>query len=414
MLCFSVVTGMTAFLTNDVTFSNSMTDKSELLETVVSYKDVLHSYYRFATEDTSNPSRSFDDFVFSFYSSSHHLDLLEYTSQFGKENDLRREKLNLLQPDQETEETTENTASSTSSSGDANYILSSTSFSTTPSSEFKRQPYCSMYNYSSVMKGDIVWETETSFFNSGHNALIYNTSQPSSSYGPFIQTIEAVLGGVQYGFLDDLRMTEYKVVVLRVSGRTNTSADYAGYFARCQLGREYNLGIRPLHTSITSENWYCSELVYACWKYAGIDIGVKKDENGNDIFLTNSCLPSDIDNSYNTSRLSVSPYGFLHLSIVRKTWTIWTVEIRNTSSLSIPVFYNSTMCYDNDAKHWSNLANVRAIVSISPYGYQNVEISENWFATTIVASFFKGSHRIITYANSLNQNGTLSQYQSVL
>lgn len=77
-------------------------------------------------------------------------------------------------------------------------------------------------------------------------------------------------------------------------------------------------------------------------------------------------------------------------------------------------FYNSTMCYDNDAKHWSNLANVRAIVSISPYGYQNVEISENWFATTIVASFFKGSHRIITYANSLNQNGTLSQYQSVL
>lgn len=127
------------------------------------------------------------------------------------------------------------------------------------------------------------------FFNAGHNAMIVDMAH-SGYYGSYMQTIEAVGGGVQYGFLDDLRMAEYKIKILRVSGATSTVRNNAIYFIRAQLGKPYYLNTFRLNTSIDSLEWYCSELVYAAYKYAGIDIGVKQGSNGLIILAWAVCL----------------------------------------------------------------------------------------------------------------------------
>ncbi len=117
-----------------------------------------------------------------------------------------------------------------SSSGDEKYILkgindpASSSFdpSYTPSSAFQRAvEYEDRSLYSLLQEGDIILETNctSSLFggavnNIGHTAYIYNVAK-SGIYGSYIQTIEAVGGGIQFGFLDDNRMITFGVVVLR-------------------------------------------------------------------------------------------------------------------------------------------------------------------------------------------------------
>ena len=71
------------------------------------------------------------------------------------------------------------------------------------------------------------------------------------------------------------------------------------------------------------------------------------------------------------------------------------------------------MCFFNDAKNWSGLKDVESIY-ISPYGFKYVSISENVFATSITCSYVRGGERIITYANNLDTDGTLSTYFNVI
>ena len=106
-------------------------------------------------------------------------------------------------------------------------------------------------------------------------------------------------------------------------------------------------------------------------------------------------------------------YGFLSLSINSKSSNTWKIKVRNASSVEIKMFYNSKMCFKGDAESWANLNDVKSI-NISSYSYVIVDITENWFATSITTSYVKGKYRIITYADNLNTNGTLSTYQSVV
>ena len=240
--------------------------------------------------------------------------------------------------------------------------------------------------------------------------MITNKNHDSAN-GSYIETIEAVGGGVQRGFLDDLRMTAYKCKILRVIGRNDINADSSIYFATSQVGKTYSLNTFRLNTSINSTKWYCSELVYACWKYAGIDIGVKK-EDGKDVCLSMGCMPSDINNSYNTKTISMPYYGFLSFAISSKIGNIWRVKITNTSSEELEVSYNIKMCYLKDAKNWTGLSDLNTLY-ISSYSTVTVSISENWFATSIAASYVRGNYRIITYADQLSTDG-LSVYQNVI
>ncbi|MDY5431885.1 MAG: YiiX/YebB-like N1pC/P60 family cysteine hydrolase, partial [Candidatus Enterosoma sp.] len=301
-----------------------------------------------------------------------------------------------------------------SSSSKAFYILNeSVDSNVTPESSFSRKPLYSAYNYSSVLIGDIVWETDTDFFDTGHTALIINKNKQSETYGTYIQTIEAVPDKVSRGFLDDYRMVKYKCYILRVTGWNITTANDAIAFAKLQFGKKYNLDIFRLNTSINSEQWYCSELVYAAWNYAGIDIGVKKDSSGNDVFLSMGCLPSDIDNSYHTIRVSISTPHYLELSIVNKIDKRWIIKIKNTCAEQITFQYNSRLCNFNDAKEWKGLKDIESFTLLSGSSL-TTPITENWLANSITASYLKDDYRIITYANNLNVDKTMTVYHNII
>ncbi len=392
---------LSEYSTNTNLYNTS--NQNETYDTVVSYKTVLRSYYDLATLGVDNPTKTYDEFYTEFYHVDSDRDLYRFTTELAIENDnYEIFSENFIETPQIRK------SSSSSSSADADYILNTTTdYSSTPSSAFKRQfCYYSIYDYSSVKKGDIVWETDTKFFNAGHNALIVNTSK-NSSYGTYIQTIESVGSGVNRGFLDDYRMTEYRCRILRVSGRTDSKSTTAINFATQQLGKSYSFNYLKLSTSINTSSWYCSELVYASWKYAGIDIGIK---NGN--YLVFGCLPSDIANSDNTYQLSMVYYGFLELSIVSKSGNDWKIKISNTSSTSLEVYYNTKMCFVGDAKYWTNLSNVKS-TTVGSNAYKTVTISTNWFATSITTSFISGNYRIISYARDLSSSSlTLTSYYS--
>ena len=61
------------------------------------------------------------------------------------------------------------------------------------------------------------------------------------------------------------------------------------------------------------------------------------------------------------------------------------------------------MCNYNDAKNWTGLSNVPSNpIYISSNGYKDVEISENWFATSITFRVDLNGKKYISYADGLN------------
>ena len=62
------------------------------------------------------------------------------------------------------------------------------------------------------------------------------------------------------------------------------------------------------------------------------------------------------------------------------------------------------MCYDDDARNWRNLNDLTKI-NLDVRKTKTINISENWFATTVAVSFVANGERLITYANGLNTDG---------
>lgn len=118
-------------------------------------------------------------------------------------------------------------------------------------------------------------------------------------------------------------------------------------------------------------------------------------------------------NSFTSSRNEDSEYEYPIVSIFMKSGSKWFIWVENTSSAGINLEYNSKMCFLNDAKNWSGLNDVVSIY-IAPYALNIMTISENVFATSITCSYVRGGERIITYANNLNADGTLTSYNNVI
>ena len=371
---------------------------------VLSYKDIFQKYYDYAGDQLSEVGRSvpfsYEDFCEGYY--THDLSIADYTEmvvEYTINNyDVFSDNNAIVPMD-------------SSSSASADYILTSTTnYSPTPSSVFKRVPIYNSYDYSPLLKGDIVYETNTKFFDCGHNAIISDLGH-SSFYGPYIQTIEAVKPKVSYGFLDDDRMVQYAVVILRVTNASTSDRSDAVYFCQGQVGKPYKLNTLRLNTSYNSDNWYCSELMYAAYYYTGIDVGVKKVD-GSDEYLSLGCLPSDIYNSYNTAPVMLkTENAFLDISIVNKSGSTWTIRVVNDTGATRTVYYNSKMCFEDDAKTWTSLNDIKSIY-LSSGSSATVQISTNWFATTVAFSYISGSNRYITYGLNLKTNTyTMSMHQ---
>lgn len=374
---------------------------------VVSYLDIFENYYEIATnelkENDIEMPFSFEQFCEGYY--SHEYDIAVYTNMvidysigYVAEYCSNNSDIILL-------------GSSGSSSGDADYILKTTvDYSVTPSSAFARTPDYNGYDsqtfdYSTLQIGDIVHESETVFFNTGHTAIISDVSH-ASVYGDYIQTIEAVGSGVSYGMLDDNRMVNFGVMILRVVGTTQNQRKNAVYFAEQQIGKPYSLNTLRLNTSINSSKWYCSELVYAAYHYAGIDIGVRKNEYGNDYTMQLGCLPWDIYYSYNTYDKGVRGADYIDIQLLYGSR--WQVRIFNNTGSGRTVYYNSKMAFEDDARNWSGLSDIKSVYLASG-ACTTVTITENWFATDIAVSVIVGGARYVTYAHNLEStNYTMS------
>ena len=177
-----------------------------------------------------------------------------------------------------------------------------------PSYAFRRPLYYT-FQYTDISAGDIIIETKTQpkadeipinpikMGNIGHTGFIYNPiRQTTINTGlgndgkRFIQTIDCIGSGVVYGFLDDVRMIDFGVVILRPKEIVDYNPRYstlqfdprlkACEFMKAQLGKPYtNIvatifggGFCSLHDDINTEKWYCSELIWAAYKYAQINI----------------------------------------------------------------------------------------------------------------------------------------------
>lgn len=143
---------------------------------------------------------------------------------------------------------------------------------------------------------------------------------------------------------------------------------------------------------------------YVC----GIATFGSPEHNGGTIFsdlvysFLNSFVTSDTSRDY--------AYEYLSLSSLGNSEHTWSIRVTNNTSKIIRCHYNKKMCFNNDAAAW-NLSNVDDII-IRPYGYQDIQISENWFATSVAVCYEYMNKKVITYADNLSNNG-LREYHNL-
>lgn len=115
------------------------------------------------------------------------------------------------------------------------------------------------------------------------------------------------------------------------------------------------------------------------------------------------------DTTMNVNYKTLNVYKYLEIEIDGKKDSTWKIMIKNPLSSPIEVFYNKKMCYADEAKKWdlNKLKDISSVI-VPGNGYKVVDIQENWFATHIALSYIADGHRLITYANNLNADGTIT------
>lgn len=265
------------------------------------------------------------------------------------------------------------------------------------------------FDYSNIQVGDIIFETHVSDALNyiGHVAYVYDIAKQytdGTNTGTFIETIEAVPSSVRFGWLDDNRMKTQGVIILRPVYANNIST--ASYFMYGQLGKPYNFPFDSgrVNTSYYSESWYCSELVYAAYYYAGVNLHA--------VSVNNYCLPRHLyENSYTYTKNFSKTLDIEYLGNPNGKWKI---RVRNTNSYQVSFRYNKKMCFSSDAKNWTNLHDLSDPITLNSGATIDVTISINWFATSCTFSYEKTINgttaRFISYCENLNG---LTQWMSI-
>lgn len=110
----------------------------------------------------------------------------------------------------------------------------------------------------------------------------------------------------------------------------------------------------------------------------------------------------------NVSTKTTNIYQYLSLINSGKSGSTWKIKIYNPTSSGKTVYYNSKMCFENDAKNWSGLSDVKSVY-IPANTYVTVYISTNVFATCITTSYINSNGvRVISYANGLNTSDAIN------
>lgn len=390
--------------------AKSVQSDEQETQTVFSYKDVFASYYRQAEERMADGGiempYNLDEFCDGYYKLG--MDIREYTDF-------------VVNGAHKTANVLENDIAPLSSIKDEKYILkgdisdpNSINFDpdVTPEGAFQRPlEYNSVYDYSNINDGDIIIETYNPLMgNMGHAAFVYDVDKSTSMYAgdninKYIQTIEAVKGGVQFGFLDDKRMIDFGVVIIRstvVGGLgmypLEKLIENAKYFMWKQLGKPYSLPTGSsgrVNMDIDSTKWYCTELVYAAYAYGIINLDAI-NENGN-------VWAFDLIRSDLTKFVPVS--GFFDVELTGKVSGKWQVKVYNNTNSSMILVYNKKLAFDSDVKSWSGLKDL-VNVTIAANSFTTVSISTNFLAKAMAFCQVNVNDsvrtRYITYCNDIS------------
>ncbi len=135
----------------------------------------------------------------------------------------------------------------------------------------QRANYSKYKLLSVVKKGDLVFEAKGGFGITAHIGIVEGIYYSSTYNQYYVRIIEAISDGVVRSVLDDERVDDKGVTILRVSGATTNIINEALKFCQGQLGKAYNLDFKK-NTSYYEKDWYCSELVWAAYYNQGIDI----------------------------------------------------------------------------------------------------------------------------------------------
>ncbi|MCI9404288.1 MAG: hypothetical protein HFJ21_02480 [Clostridia bacterium] len=408
----SIAEGARTMSNKSVSAKSVRSDETET-QTVFSYKDVFASYYRQAKERMADGGiempYTLDEFCDGYYKLG--MDIQDYTDFVvnGAHNYAY---------------ITENGVSPQSASLEESYILkgnvekpSSSNFDPdiTPVSAFKRglKYNGDVFDYSNINDGDIVIETHNPLLgNMGHAAFVYNAHKQAEiatgTRGTYIQTIEAVLDGVKFGFLDDTRMVDFGVVIIRstvVGGLgmfpLEKLIENAKYFMWKQLGKPYSLPTGSsgrVNMDIDSTKWYCTELVYAAYAYGIINLDAI-NENGN-------VWAFDLIRSDLTKFVSVSE--FIDVDLFSVSGGVRIFKVFNNTNSTITLKYNTKLAFVDDAKNWTDKLKDITTVTIEANKSVIIPILPNVLAGTAVfcreIREGKSITRYITYCTEINSS----------
>lgn len=336
-------------------------------DVVFSYKNIFETYYNKVrnTKKIKDDNIDFETFVDFYYMSNKTIQ--DYTNDYFGTSSQQSSRSSL-----------------------AYYALGTTDYSTFPAGCFSSvTPYYDSGNleyYNLLNEGDIIYETSGSSSGVlvGHTSMIYDLSR-SSYYGNIIISIDALNGNttdekrVQFCFLDDNRMVDFGVVILRPVGTSSTAIINAKYFTYAQLAKPYSFTLNRANTSINSTEWYCSELVWAAYLYTGINICASAD--GNTMYYVGCILPSNIALSVNTYRVLLYQNNIQIKSYISNGYAFY-----NARNFNVTAQYNSKLCFESDAANWTSLYDLVSI-NINSYSEVLAIIQNNWFANTAVIGY---------------------------
>lgn len=125
--------------------------------------------------------------------------------------------------------------------------------------DLPQTPNYSKYNLlDSIKKGDVIYEDKGVYGLTGHIAIVEGIFEKNGI--KYIRLIEANKHGVCRGVLDDTRVDEKEVTIIRPF----EGQDEAVAFCISQLGKDYAIDFAH-DTSPDEKDWYCSELVGAAY-----------------------------------------------------------------------------------------------------------------------------------------------------
>lgn len=365
---------------------------------VTASKDILFKYYDTLLQKYPSLEFDFDRFCENYSKSSLTID--KFTESYMTANSTQYIEVNSI---------------NSSSSSDADYILNSIyDYNTTPSSEFIRYPiYIDTSIYSNLFVGDFIIETETEILNGllSHCAAIVNLNKPyfnnSSSNSYYIQTIEAVGSGVKFGFLDDERLCRFGVGIFRHQVLKDSEKTLYTQFLYKQLGKQYLFHVGKANSSINSNKWYCSELVWAAYNYIGYDI-YKIDGTSYGLSGNNGVIdPKLMEFANGNSEVNLGN-KFLRMRCIKIDSNVYTIQIYSSYSNNITFDYLPYSISKESAIQWNNLDS--EIITDTVYAYSFVAIDYNYtsgeyFTAACYHTNDNITYSYITYSKPLNTEG---------